>query len=194
MKERRPFAMLPSMTGDLRDAKLMALQLAIDMVGNAPLRMLKAMLRRADPEEYRRHAELIAWPSHAELIAEARLGKSGVVGARRILVAAGLLTHLPERSIMSGNDAISVYRINRALARGEAMHAAALPEQRRLETARRDQREHKLAQRVAMLVEAIERGDETHAAPPPVAGFAYQTARRRSSGEAPPLAAHDPYA
>ena len=36
---------------------------------------------------------------------------------------------------MHGNDAISVYRINRALNRGEAIHAAALREQRRLETA-----------------------------------------------------------
>jgi hypothetical protein len=33
------------MIGDIRDAELMALRLAIDMVGNAPLRMLKAMLR-----------------------------------------------------------------------------------------------------------------------------------------------------
>jgi hypothetical protein len=78
---------------------------------------------------------LIAWPSYAELIAEARIGKSVVVGARQKLVAGGLLTHLPERSIMHGNDAISVYRINRALNRGEAIHAAALREQRRLETA-----------------------------------------------------------
>jgi len=122
------------------------------MVGNAPLRMLKAMLRRADPEEYRCSAELISWPSHAELIAEARIGPSTVVGARQQLVAAGLLTHLPERSIMSSNDAISVYRINRALHRGEAMHAAALRERRRIETARRDQRERRLAQRVALLV------------------------------------------
>jgi hypothetical protein len=91
------------------DAQFRALRLGIAQAGNAPLRVLQVMIRRADPIEFQRTGELISWPAHYEIAAEAGIHRVSARAIRKILVAAGLISRIAERN---GARDIGVYRIH----------------------------------------------------------------------------------
>jgi hypothetical protein len=125
--------------GDLRDAHLQALELAIDArVPVGSLRLLKVMLRWVDQSEFRVSARLIAWPSSAEIEAECGLKRDGITWARKALVAAGILTRLEERCVFNGRDSVACYRINRHLVVNHAQRVAAVAHMKAKQKKRRE--------------------------------------------------------
>jgi hypothetical protein len=83
--------MLPRLEGDAMPSNIDLIvthcriyELAIDCgLGSAPMKLLRAMLYKADKEHFMRHAELVAWPSYKEIRSLSGLGVGSINWARR---------------------------------------------------------------------------------------------------------------